>query len=193
METLQDVFIRQALGDGSVAVVDSEALAKMTVRPKEPQVDRRSVAALTHELRNYESNFGSSDRQRKEADQLVNELTILLAKLVAGKNAYESRASHSEHSRELLTRATGKIEAVMHDLNDGRVGALADLDRHTRIAASRFTLLENWKASKPFEGAPTNSELLLQDREDEKFSELLTATHGSVRQPSVGKSLERAG
>jgi chromosome segregation ATPase len=193
METLQDVFLRQAIGDGSVAVIDEAAMSAATTQRKAPYVDRRNAAGLAVELRHLEINFSGTERQRRDADELVQELQGQLAKLVAGRKSFEQRASSSDRSRELLARADAKIADVERALDDRRIGARADLDRLTRIAASRREQVEAFKKMRPFPELKTNEEILMQDVLDEKFAELLDAHVSGIRQPSVGRVIERAG
>jgi hypothetical protein len=192
METLQNLLLRQAIGDGSVVTINEAELSAATAQ-RTPWIDRRNATGLASELRNLETNFSGTDRQRRDADQLVDELQAQLSKLVAGRQSFAERASGSGRARELLARADQKIAEVEHALDDPRIGARADLDRLTRIGASRREQVENFKKFRPFPELQSNEEILAQDVLDEKFEALLDAHVSGIRQPNIGPTIERAG
>jgi hypothetical protein len=192
METLQNLLLRQAIGDGSVVTVNEAELAAATAQHT-PWIDRRNAASLAVELRNLEVNSAGTESQRRDADALITELQGQLSKLVAGRKSFAERASGSGRAAELLARADQKIAEVEHALDDPRIGARTDLDRLTRIGASRHEQVENFKKFRPFPELQSNEEILAQDVLDEKFEELLKSHVAGIRQPNIGPTIERAG
>jgi chromosome segregation ATPase len=164
METLQDALNKTIGGRG---VIDQDEFAKQmeASRPAaSAPVDRRNPASLQRELVNLQGNFEATEIDRERAERELNNLTGAHAKIT------KQLASLKKHENEpqlqsAITTLKNKLAEIDDALNNPRIGVKAILETKTKIAASRKAQIEDFLASRPFDGAPTNREVLEKDRE----------------------------
>jgi|SRR5271165_5732528 len=165
METLQDA-LNKTIGDRGVIDQDEFAKQMEASRPAVASwpVDRRNPASISRELRNLEGNFEATEIDRERAERELNSLTGAHAKITKQLASLKKHESEPQVAAAIVT-LKNKLSEVEDALNHPRIGVKAILETKTKIAVSRKAQIEDFLASRPFDGAPTNREMLDKDRE----------------------------
>jgi hypothetical protein len=156
-------------------------------------VDRRSPESVMRELKNLRGNALASELDRKEAERSLNSLTGAHAQCRSLIGKLKKTSGSNPRVTTALADTERKLAEIDRNLNDPRMGAKATLDTKTKIADSRTKQVAEFLAARPFDGAPTNQELLDEDAKINKLLAEVEALDISLpTPPNVGASPVKA-